>query len=626
MMARLPEEDFARVASGRRADPASTRPHQYRLELADPGAHLIEVMLTIAHPDPDGQRLSLPAWIPGSYMIREFARQITTIEANCGRRRVPLHKLDKHTWIAQPVRAALRVRYRVYAWDLSVRGAHFDASHAFLNGTSVFLRVIGQEDVPCEVDIARPADQVMRGWRVATTLPRIDGGQHEFGRFRAADYDELIDHPVEIGDFTLASFRAAGTRHEIAITGRHDADTARLCRDLAPVCESQARLFEPGTGEPPFERFLFQVTAVGDGYGGLEHRSSTALLCARSDLPYPGMKGMPDGYRRFLGLASHEYFHAWHVKRIRPAVFTRYDLDRENYTRLLWIFEGFTSYYDDLMLARARVIGIDDYLRALGDTISGVLRTPGRHLQSVAESSFDAWTRYYRQDEHSPNATVSYYAKGALVALALDLTIRRRTAGKRSLDDVMRLLWRRHGRDRSSAGLAEDGFDTVVREATGQDLSSEIRRWSDEHDDPPLAELLGAFGVNMTLRAVDPTPTLGIRTAMRGADLSIGTVYTNGPAHYAGLSAGDVLVALDGLRVDEKGLKTLLARRRAGDAVEIHVFRRDELLVRRARLSAPPATDALLVLKDRPTARALQSGRRWLGITGKWPASTKKAT
>jgi predicted metalloprotease with PDZ domain len=590
----------------------------YRIAPSDPHGHLFEVTLTIAHPAPAGQVLSLPAWIPGSYMIREFARHLVSIEARAGRsnRRVTLEKLDKHTWRAGRVAAGpLVVRYQVYAWDLSVRAAHLDATHGFFNGTSVFLRVQGQEEVPCHVDIEPPPASVADGWQVATTLPEAGARRHGFGRYRADDYDALIDHPVEMGRFRLARFEAAGAQHEIAVTGRTDVDLDRLSADLAPVCAAQAALFEPRTRRAPFDRYLFLTMSVGEGYGGLEHRDSTALLCSRNDLPYPGMTGLPDGYRGFLGLASHEYFHAWHVKRIRPARFLPYDLARENYTRLLWIFEGFTSYYDDLMLVRAGVLPEADYLKALGRTISGVLRAPGRLRQSVAESSFDAWAKYYRQDENSPNAIVSYYTKGSLVALALDLEIRRKSRGTRSLDDVMRKLWRDHGRDglaASASGLAEEAVAEVFGAATGVDLSVQIEAWAHGAADLPLDALLKPFGVRWSVAAADASPTLGVRTTVRGSDLAIATAYTSGAAHRAGLSAGDVIVAVDGLKVDEKSLKALLARRRPGDRITVHAFRRDELMTHEVVLQAPDPVEVTLSLDPKPNPLR----RGWLGRSG----------
>ncbi len=594
----------------------STPAIRYRIVPIEPQAHLFEVTLRIAAPDPAGQVVSLPAWIPGSYLIRDFARHVVAIAASGNGRHVALEKLDKHTWRAAPCRHALEVRYRVYAWDLSVRGAHLDNTHGFFNGTSVFLRVHGQDDQPCRVRISRPAGVRYRGWRVATSLPGAGAPEFGFGDYQAQDYDELIDHPVEMGDFTLSSFDAGGIRHDIAVTGRHDADLKRLGADLRAICATQTRFFEPRSRHAPMSRYLFLVTAVGEGYGGLEHRASTALLCARNDLPHAGMKGVPASYRKLLGLASHEYFHSWNVKRIKPQVFAPYDLDKENYTRMLWVFEGFTSYYDDLMLLRSGVIALEDYLSVLGETIGNVLRAPGRKLQSVAESSFDAWSRYYRQDENSPNAIVSYYTKGALVALALDLTIRQRSAGKHSLDDVMRGNWRRYGRDfaRDLAGLEEGGFPAEVAAATGLDLRRQIRAWTEGTGDLPLARLLAGAGVKLALSsATKGGARLGARLVSRPGGLEIATAYSAGPAESAGLAGGDLIIAANGLRLDLTTLQTMLDRRRDGESLRLHAFRRDELIEAEVVLAAPPPSEVKLIVDDRAGAPAKRLRGSWLG-------------
>ena len=318
-----------------------------------------------------------------------------------------------------------------------------------------------------------------------------------FGGYRAATYDELIDHPVEMAPFALVSFDAGGARHDVAVTGRIRADLDRVARDLARICQWQIDLFAgaPG-GRAPFDRYLFQVAAVGDGYGGLEHRASTSLLCRRDELPATGDTGVSEGYRNFLGLASHEYFHSWNVKRIKPAAFSPYDLAREGYTRQLWAFEGITSYYDDLALVRSGVIEPPSYLELLGRAITTVLRTPGRRRQSVAESSFDAWIKFYRPDENTPNAVVSYYAKGSLVALALDLVLRRTGS---SLDAVMRALWQRYGQ--AGVGVPEGAILAIASELAGRELADFFGRYVDGTEDPPLAELLAGFGVTFNLRA-----------------------------------------------------------------------------------------------------------------------------
>ncbi|MFC3110542.1 M61 family metallopeptidase [Undibacterium arcticum] len=577
---------------------------QYSIAARDPAAHLYEVTLTVAAPDPDGQIFSLPAWIPGSYMIREFARNIVQIQAESGGRAVALRKLDKHSWQAAPCDGALMLHYLVYAWDLSVRAAHLDQSHGFFNGSSVFLRVHGQDDAPHVIDIQRPDGADYRNWRVATALPELKAKRYGFGTYIAANYDELIDHPVETGAFELATFNAHGVPHDIVVTGRvPNLDMARLTADLKRICEAQIAFFEPKTKRAPMDRYLFLTMAVGDGYGGLEHRASTALICSRADLPakasaVAAAAEMSDGYRTFLGLCSHEYFHTWNVKRIKPAAFAPYALDSESHTSLLWLFEGFTSYYDDLMLVRSGLIDEPAYFKLVAKTANAVLRGSGRNKQSVAESSFDAWTKYYRQDENAPNAIVSYYAKGSLVALALDLTIRAKTDGKKSLDDVMRALWQRYGRDfytpgKKQRGVTEAEAEAVFDEVSGLKLNSFFQRYVHGTGDLPLAKLLAPFGVTLSDNRPPAKASLDVRTVRDGNDCKLANVYEGGAAHRAGLSAGDLLVALDGLRVSMAGgsgnLESLLSRYRVGAAVEVHAFRRDELLRFSAKLQADQA-------------------------------------
>jgi predicted metalloprotease with PDZ domain len=578
----------------------------YRVTPQDLAGHRLHIRLQIDDPDRQGQLLSMPAWIPGSYLIRDFSRQIMTIQAECGTEPIAIEKLDNHTWRCAPCDGPLVVEYTVYAWDLSVRGAHVDESHAFFNGTSIFLAVHGQESQPHHIDLRPPPR--LRNWKIYTSLPRAVGHpraarQHGFGMYAAANYDALIDHPIEMGNPQVITFKAHGALHELVFTGlTPNLDLERIAADTRKICEAQIAFFEPETLKAPFldsaDRYVFMTMVTGDGYGGLEHRASTALMTSRSDLPAQGQSETTEGYQNFLGLVSHEYFHTWNVKRIKPAAFAPYDLTRETHTRLLWVFEGFTSYYDDLMLLRADAISQDAYLKRLALTISAVHRTTGRQKQSVAESSFDAWTRYYKQDENSANALVSYYTKGSLVALGLDLHIRRATNNQRSLDDVMRLLWQRYGRDfyqGQSTGIAENGMGELVLEATGVDANSFIERYAYGREDVPLKQLLNSAGYALQWRTPNNRPSMDMRTRIVAGETHLATVYENGPAHKAGLSAGDILVAIDGIRVGgDKSLDRLLDAYRGGDAVNVHVFRRDELRSYRVILAPPLPTECTL--------------------------------
>lgn len=607
----------------------ATSPRQivaYRVVASRPEAHLFTIECRIPAPNPAGETFVLPAWIPGSYLVRDFARQIVSFSAVADEKAAFVQKICKDQWQVVPPGPCnfLTVRIEVYAWDLSVRGAHLDTSHGFFNGTSLFLRVPGREHHACSVDIERPKGKAYADWRVATAMPRAGAtGRFEFGSYQASNYSELIDHPVEMGRFDLIQFDAEGVHHDFALTGTHRADLARLRHDLEKICAWQIRFW----GRPaPMARYVFLATAVGDGYGGLEHRASTALILKRDDLPLPPAANRKDksaepvneNYRNFLGLASHEYFHTWLVKRIQPAEFAGpegIDLQRENPTAMLWLFEGFTSYYDDLALLRSGVITESDYLNCLSKTLANVYGTPGRFRQTVTEASFDAWIKYYKPDENTPNSTVSYYAKGALVALALDLTIRQATAGRRSLDDVMRQLWSEHGQ--TGIGVSEDDVRRIVGELVPELSAKRIDQFFSQAlhgtDDLPLAKILASHGVKLDFEGAG-APSLGIRLETRSdSEARIAVAYDDGAAQKAGLAAHDSLIAIDGLRVTASNLDTVLGRYRVGDKIELHAFRRDEL--RRFELTlqaAPPKTCSLTPAAGASKA-VLKLRKAWLG-------------
>jgi predicted metalloprotease with PDZ domain len=395
-----------------------------------------------------------------------------------------------------------------------------------------------------------------------------------------------------------------------------------VAADLQQLCEAQIDFFGR---PPPFDRYWFLGLAVGDGYGGLEHRASTSLIFSRDDLPKPGESGVPRDYQRFLGLASHEYFHTWHVKRTKPAAFVPYRLDRRVHTRLLWVFEGVTSYYQELLLLRSGVVGTPVFLQRIGELVTRVYRTPGRLKQSLADSSFDAWDILYRPDANHPNTSVSYYTKGALTALALDLTLRRDTDGRVALDDVLRELWRRFGA--RGIGVPEDGFEALALELGGTALAAFFERSVRGTEDLPLAELLADFGVVLELRAASGaedkggTPraangeTLGLGASYRDRDygLELITVLDGGPAQRAGLIPGDVLVAVDRLKVNERNLRRRLARFEPDERVTASVFRGDELIEVGLVLKAAPLDTAHLQLAEQAEPAVLGRRKAWLG-------------
>lgn len=596
----------------------------YRVSLDARDAHLIDVTLSIDRPDSAGQRLTLPNWIPGSYKIRDFSRHIVAIDAMSPSREgtaspVVLEKCDKSTWQAPPGLERLVIRYRIYAWDLSVRAAHVDRRHAFFNGTSVFLAVAGQSDEPVDVVIVAPTDPGERPWRVATAMDPVDTDDAGFGRYEAADYDELIDHPFEIGAHERIDFTVCGVPHAMVLTDAAPFDADRLRADLERICEHHVRFF----GEPaPMPRYLFLTLLVDAGHGGLEHRASTALLATRAHLPTLATGPNDDKYVDFLGLCSHEYFHTWNIKRIKPAAFVPYRLAAESHTRLLWFFEGVTSYYDDLALVRSGLIDRARYTTLLARTITRVQRGTGRLTQTVTDSSFDAWNKFYQQDENAPNAVVSYYAKGALVALCLDARLRQASEGHITLDTLMAVLWARWLAD--GAGLGEDEPERVALELVGNSRIGDVSASDDLREffhqalystaDLPLESALQTLGAGLAWRAREGVADTGGKPGSPGADEHsrwlgaslaasaagpvVQIVLSGGPAERAGLAAGDRLVAIDELSFDAGDIDAVLRRYPVGESVSVHHVRLGRLLQSTLSIEAAPHDTAVVTLAD----------------------------
>ncbi len=527
----------------------------YSVRIADLHAHLFEVELAIAQPAAS-QLVSLPTWIPGSYLVREFSRNLQQLRAHQEGQALTLTQLDKCTWqVHCAANKPLVLNYQISAFDNSVRSAWLDTTRGFFNGTSLFLRVHGQERSAHALKIG--ADKLVPGWQLATGLRPVKVSKSGFGSYLAADYDELVDSPVELGKFWSGSFEACGVPHRFVVAGAPPGfDGQRLLADSQDICESAIRFWHrPQTGaanKAPHQNYVFMLNAVDDAYGGLEHRNSTALICRRKDLPllrHPSLTSgtvadieavtqRSDGYVTLLGLISHEYFHTWNVKRLRPTEFAHYDYQAENYTRLLWFFEGFTSYYDDLLLRRAELIDDASYLKLLTKTINQVLQTPGRKVQSLAEASMDAWVKYYRQDENTVNATVSYYTKGSLVALCLDLVLRQQ--GKTSLDAVMRALWQRC----AGGPMSEADLSAVLTALGAKTLSKELVTWVHATTDLPLRKLLEQQGVGVEEEPAGIAQQLGV-VLKEGSGVHLKSVLRGSAAERAGLAAGDEWLALE---------------------------------------------------------------------------------
>ncbi|HBO72308.1 MAG TPA: serine protease [Acinetobacter sp.] len=534
----------------------------YQIEFDDYREHLVHVTLRfLANPN---QELWLPTWIPGSYLVREFSKHIESVKASDEAGRIlSIKKTEKNRWrLFNTDHELITVEYDVYAYDLSVRGAYVDQTRLYINPACVCLGLQDQEQAPCEVEVFLPDE--LKHFQIATGLTSKSLVKGRF-TLKAENYDQLIDSPFELADQSRFSFEANGIPHEFVISGKHSTDLDRLKADIKKICETEINMF----GSAPFKDYTFMTMATGNSYGGLEHCNSTSLITPRDDLPKAGEAEEPSkDYQRFLGLCSHEYFHSWLVKFIRPENFANYDLHKEGYTSLLWIFEGFTSYYDDLILLRSGVISQKSYLDLLKAQIDRYLQNPGRFIQSVSESSFDAWIKFYRQDENSNNAGTSYYNKGSLVALCLDLGLRLRGS---NLDSLMRRLYEntQNGMQVNDRTIVE-----LCNELTGDNWIEQINHLINTTDELPLDQLFPEFGLSYSIKNDKALP-FGLKVADKAEGVVIQQVRRESAAAQAGLSANDVIIAIDGLKASEK----LLAKyAKQQGTFTVFAFRRDELL------------------------------------------------
>ena len=572
----------------------------YQFDFARFLEHLVDVALTFTA-DTDAPSLWLPAWIPGSYLMREFARNITAVHYEILDSQVVSNdkqintyraqKTDKNTWQLPEAQAGQRicVLYEVYCYDLSVRTAYVDQQRLYGNFTSLALAIDGQEQQEVEVDLIVPAaflaDKDASLVRLACGLEAVQAqiDKPQIYTLQADSYHELIDHPFEFAeqdsfDFIIQDNSHQTLSHHFYLSGKHSANMGRLQQDVTQICQT----YLDWLGDAPFNDYTFMTFASGQDYGGLEHINSTSLITPRRDLPNADEPKVPSSdYQRFLGLCSHEYFHAWWVKTVRPDVMLEVDLRREAFTPLLWVFEGFTSYIDDFMLQASGVIDKASYLKLLAEQINRYYQTPGRTHQSVAESSFDAWIKLYRNDENTGNAGISYYNKGALVALCLDLTLLTKSAGRYRLFDVVKEFYSQaKQKDNKRIGISSADMGAVIGQFMPlADWEEFERRYVNGVEELPLETLLAENGIKIhtnTKETADKNIPWGMRCSETPLGLKVNRVNRDSAAAKAGISAYDIIVAIDGIKADAKQLATLNTATRP---VQCHLFRRDELMV-----------------------------------------------
>ena len=549
-------------------------PVEYRISFPKPWTHLFEVRMTVRGLNGDAVDLVMPAWAPGSYKIRDFAKHVQDLACADGAGRpLSVAKTDKCTWrVTLNGSRTLSAFYRVYANELTVQTSHLDDTHAYFNGTSLFLYADGLLRMPHRVRLDVP-----KGWRTTTGLEPVPGLRHVY---EAPDYDVLVDCPVEIGTHRVRRFEHRGVPHEVAFHGStFSFPEAKAVADIRKIVAVEAEMFSG----LPYRHYHFLFHLTDGAVNGLEHLNSTTIR-----LPH-GLMADKDGYDQFLYVTSHEFFHLWNVKRIRSAVLGPFDYKRENYTKLLWVHEGLTSFYDELFICRAGIKTPRQYLDKTCEHVERVQNIPGRLRQPLSASSFDTWIKLYQPDENTPNDQMSYYEKGQLVGLLLDLEIRGRTRNRRSLDDVMRHLWTGFGR--RGQGFPEEYILPAVNAVAGVPFDRFFADFVDGTKELDYDAGLAHAGLRLVKKPkeengkpVPPKAWMGILTEARDGRIRITSVVDGAPAAASGLNAFDELVAIDGARIAPPSWPKPLDERKPGQTVEFTVFRHDRMRKFRLRL------------------------------------------
>jgi predicted metalloprotease with PDZ domain len=577
--------------------PSTTVKFSYKVAMPLPQSHLFEVTLQVEGWQESLLDLKMPVWTPGSYLVREYAKHLQDFSAHSGNQehRLPVRKVAKNHWQIETGNASnITVHYRIFANELSVRTNHLDGTHGYFNGAALFFFIPGFEQQPIQVAIAIPNPD----WQVTTPLPPVSG---EVNTFEAKDFDTLVDSPFEIGSHQLYNFEVLGKPHQLAIWGQGNADPERIIEDTKKIIEVEAQLY----GGLPYDRYLFLLHLSATGFGGLEHKNSCSLIYARF-----GFRAK-DKYQRFMQLVAHEFFHLWNVKRIRPKALERFNYEQENYTTSLWFCEGTTSYYDLVIPRRAGIYDNKTLLDNLSKEITRLQMIPGRKVQPVSESSFDAWIKLYRRDANSDNSQISYYLKGEIVSFLLDLLIRERHGNQRSLDDVMRQLWLRFGQE--EVGFTPEQLRDVIESVAQTDLSDFFDRYVDGTDELPFEEYLAPFGLKLSsIEDEEHIPHLGVNVKAENGKDVIHFVEAGSPAGMAGVDPGDELLAINSLRVKADQLSDRLKDYQVGETINLSIFHQDELRTLPVTLGKPRPSRYQLVAVENPTTAQKQNFTGWL--------------
>lgn len=567
----------------------------YVLRFENPQTHLIDVETKITGLTGEYHDFYMPVWTPGSYLVREFSRNVMTFSAYKKNKPLLVKKQNKNTWrVYLNGNSAITLNYEVYAFEYTVRTSFVDKDIAFLNGASIFIIPDGYENRKIRVTI-----EPQLNWeKITTELPRY---KSDIYSFVADDLDQLIDSPIMIGNQKTITFHVSEIPHEIAVTDTGNYDLTKIIEDTRKLIESAEDIF----GGLPYDHYTFFLNLITGNYGGLEHKNSCSLIYD------PWKFSDHKDYLRFMGLVSHEFFHVFNVKRIRPISLGPFNYNEENYSDLLWISEGFTAYYDNLLLRRSGIATTDEYLEFLAGDIRKLNDTPGRKVQSVAESSFDAWIKLYRRNENSVNSTISYYLKGSLVGLILDLQIRKSTNGNSSIDDVFRKLWAEF--KTTGNGFSEEEFRITCEQISGTSLK-EIWNIIHNTEEIDFNKYFAPFGLQLEKEFVneDEKDNAWFGFKFKLSNLTVTQVLADSPAYWDGINVNDELIAINNIRLNADNVQKQLNEAQKNVPSELLVARRGTMKTISVTPSDHPETKYKLIKIEKPDEKMKSLYSGWL--------------
>lgn len=560
---------------------------KYTLKMPKPQNHYFEVEMVIENSKSKELQVKLPVWAPGSYLVREFAKNINLVKAFDEKgNSLVVKKTSKNAWNIQKGSAKkVTVKYEVYAFELSVRTSFLDLTHGFVSGSGVFMYTDEFKNKAGKLEVVPFADFK----KVTTSLPSAGEGMVTDGahNFTFSSYDELVDCPIEIGNQLVFDFQSAGTNHTVAIYGSGNFDVEKLKTDMAKITETATRVF----GVNPNKNYVFIIHNVVDGQGGLEHTNSTTLSVNR--WTYQGAE-----YLNFLSLVAHEYFHLWNVKRIRPVELGPFNYDAENYTSLLWVMEGFTSYYDELLLLRAGFYTQEQYIQKILSGLNYVEGSEGSRVQPVAHASFDAWIKAYRPTENSANTTMTYYTRGGLLAAVLDAKITATFNGQKSLDNFLQVLYADFY-VKLNRGFSEKEFEQALSKFMGEDMSAFFNDYVNDTKVPDYAAIFGKVGLKVDYIGA-PKANFGASFAQSNGKAIVKGIRSNSAAENAGLSVNDEVIGINGYRVDAAKTESVIGSLKTGERITLLVARDEVLLELVATMGTYERPTYRIALDDNP--------------------------